>query len=203
MQGIMLKLYKPVRFNYNEYVHIQNVLMPLGAKAWDDTSRCTKQIKNHISRFTIRNQKGRCAYCEDILQYHCQIEHFVAKSLYNGMFSFTPLNLVTSCDSCNQIKRRKEFSNNVISGTGAANPRFKHNTFQIVNPYVDNPDQEIVFVAGGREIIDMPACTPKGRNTVDFFDLNSKPAILKRARPYTVISGETLHELIEYLSTYQ
>lgn len=199
----MIKLYKAVTFSLQEFLHIQTIhakRLP-GPLMWVLNDKQTKSIKHHISEFTIRNQKGRCVYCECILRKgDTAIEHFAPKESHSE-FTFHPKNLFSACGCCNStsVKGRKDtISNN------PKHPQYKKNTFNIVHPLFDNPDDHIKYKDVDRTLFDLNACTQKGRDTISFFGWNSHTAYMDRVS----ISKSRhvpikINQLILEISTYK
>lgn len=199
----MLNLYKSVTFSYKEYLHIQSIQTKglSGPIMWGINDKQAKSIKHHISEFTLKNQKGRCVYCECILRKgDTSIEHFAPKESHRE-FTFHPKNLFSACGCCNSssVKGRKD--------TISSSPKFmqyQKNYFSIIHPLLDNPDDHIKYKDPNKTILDWNACTQKGQKTILFFDWLTYPAYLDR-----VTISKTRHIplninlLIQEISTYK
>lgn len=173
----MLNLFNPVSFNEEEKAFIDAILKPLGKDGWDDTTPVTKAIKHHISKHTIEAQGGRCAYCEKVLaKGDVEIEHIAPKKHY-GEFIYEPYNLVSSCGCCNASVNKGQTKTIVDPVNKAA---YEQNTFSIVHPYFDNPDDHIKYNDPERIYFNEDNCTEKGEATIKLFNWNEYWAIAKR-----------------------
>lgn len=199
----MLNLHKNVTFSLSEYRHIQSIIAKgvSGPDMWKINNKKEKSIKHHISEFTIRNQKGRCVYCESILRKgDTAIEHFAPKEK-NDNFTFHPKNLFSACGCCNApvVKGR----NDTIS-SNPKHPKYKKNNFSIVHPLFDNPDDHIKYKDADRTIFDLNACTQKGLDTINFFKWNTISAYLDRVNTANSRSIPIpINQLIQEISTYK
>lgn len=196
----MLNLDNPIVFTPDEQSVIASVMADKnkGGDRWSDGR--TKAIKHKISETCLREQKCYCAYCEGLVSDgDAPIEHISPKGL-TPEFVFEPLNLVVSCTRCNStaIKGEKPTIN------GSVNPIYMNNTFLIVHPRLDNPDNEIVFQDPERTMFDKERCSPKGLYTIDFFQWDNETAWRNR-----VAAAETrkhpfdIERLIYESSTYK
>ena len=194
----MLKLYKAVKFSKDEYEHIRDVLVPQGKKGWGDQKNKTIDIKNHISKFTLRNQKCICPYCEEILDCTRQLEHIVNKAQY-GQYTFERYNLVTSCGTCNHAKMEEDLL------IGVAQQRYKKNQFAIVHPYFDDPNKEIVYNDSDHLELNANASSAIGKETIRILQLNSTSAVLKRYQitRRAVPTEQQLAQLYKELEEYK
>jgi uncharacterized protein (TIGR02646 family) len=173
----MLKLFDPVRYTPDEKSFINTALKPKGEKAWACAEPTARAIKHHISEHTIIAQKGRCAYCERVLAGgDVEIEHIAPKNAYEE-FTFEPYNLVSSCSCCNAPgnKGQKKIIIAPVNKTA-----YDNNTFSIVHPYFDNPDDHIKYKDQDRTIFDLKRCSPKGMETIKLFNWDTYWALLKR-----------------------
>ena len=174
----MLKLIDPVRFSNEEQSYIDTTLKPLGKDGWTDNGDKTNSIKHHISKHTIIAQRGRCAYCEAVLaKGDVEIEHIAPRKHY-GMFTFEPYNLVSSCGCCNAPRNKGQ--NKTIADPVNAE-EYDANSFIIVHPFFDDPDNHLKYVDEDSIIIDYDKCSKKGKKTVDMFHWNETWAVYKRA----------------------
>ena len=172
----MLKLFDPVHFDAKEQAYIDAKLKPKGKGGWDDIQPETNAIKHHISKHTIIAQGGRCAYCETVLaKGDVAIEHIAPKKHY-GTFTFEPYNLVSSCTCCNAPVNKGQKKTIVDPAKSA----YDQNTFSIVHPYFDNPDDHIRYKDAERTIIDEKNCTAKGKATIKLFNWDQRWAFYKR-----------------------
>lgn len=172
----MIKIRKAIRFSLDEYSIIQGIhtLGLNGAKMWGRPE--AKNIKSRIGDHYIRKQRCRCVYCEALLEEGgWAIEHFAPKSKHED-FTFHPKNLFAACFVCNstKIKGDKDTVNPPKSS------KYRKNSFKIIHPYFDNPEEHLFYLDRDRIVLDMPRCTQKGKDTIDFFHWQSQCSITKR-----------------------
>lgn len=200
----MLNIKRTIKFTKEEYQHILSLhantnINKKGTTLWGDGKNATKAIKNRISVFTIRNQKGRCAYCETYLRPGTAIEHFAPKCR-NIEFTFHPKNLFSACSCCNSpaIKGEKP---TIIE---PSNIKYRKNSFRIVHPYLDNPNEHIFFTDESRIVFDKTRCTQKGLDTITFFKWDSCNAIQQRTiNEMSRTLPTDINALISEISTYR
>ena len=176
----MLNLKKVVKFSTQQQSHIDTKMSTLGSAIvkgektikiggiylWDGQDKLTKRIKHRISLRTLRYQDRRCAFCEAILLVgSTHIEHIVPKGVH-GEYTFEPLNLVSSCASCNSSSKKGETDTVKLPLAG----RYRDNHFLMVHPYLDTPENHIVFKDDQKIELDYARCSPQGKWTVDLFD---------------------------------
>lgn len=140
---------------------------------WDKASSA---IKNKISDHTLRIQRGYCAYCEfPLFKGEIEIEHIANKGA-NGEFTFESLNLVTSCKSCNSpINKGQKPTIKVLK------EKYKECEFFIVHPFLDNPEEHIVYKDEECIMYDLNMCSPKGIYTISkIFNWHENWAVEKR-----------------------
>ncbi len=196
----MLDLNNPIVYNAQEQSIIATVMasVPDGAKRWNDSR--TKPIKHRISVSCLREQNCRCAYCECYLRKgSAPIEHISPKSS-TPEFVYEPENLVISCTSCNStaVKGEKPTIDGVVK------PVYRNNSFMIVHPRLDNPNEHIVFIDSERIVFDWNNCTPKGQYTINFFHWNDENAIISRiASSKTRDLTPNIEQMIIEISTYK
>ena len=196
----MLNLNTPIVFTPDERNTILTIMNTKqdGNDRWNDSR--ARHIKHRISVHCLKEQRCCCAYCESILRKGgVQIEHISPKSLTPD-FVYEPDNLVVSCGCCNSpaIKGHEP----IIEG--GVEPIYRYNTFRIVHPRLDNPDDHIKYQDDERILLDIPRCSNKGRSTIDFFQWNGYSANLARATNAWMRKNMPidLAELILEISTY-
>jgi len=196
----MLDLNNPIVYSVDETATINAVKSTgkSGPDMWAD--RSVYEIKHHISEHTLEEQGCQCAYCEVLLEKGTtSIEHFVPKSRHRE-FTFEPLNLISACGRCNAtaIKGSKE---TII---GVANPIYASNTFKIVHPRLDNPNDHICFQDNQRTIFDKDHCTQLGLDTIEFFQWDNLDACLVRVQTAAVRNLPIeIKKLVAEISTYK
>lgn len=197
----MLNLTNVLEYTGEERKHVENVLVPLGKKAWKDQKNLTFDIKHRLSTFTIKNQGGRCAYCEMPLRRGgAHLEHFLPKEDY-GKFTFEPLNLFTSCPSCNAPGVKG--ADGIVVSPGNTTV-YEANVFKIVHPILHNPDDHIKYTDETRCIFDRSTCTTIGNATIDFFEWEDYPSINDRIDRFRIkdIPIDVV-QLVQRISTYK
>lgn len=173
----MLNLSDPVEFTAAEKAFIDTTLKPLGKNGWSNTAPATRAIQHHISTHTIIAQGGRCAYCERVLSKgEVEIEHIAPKNHY-GDFTFEPYNLVSSCTCCNAPVNKGQ-NKTIIDPVNKV--AYEKNSFSIVHPYFDNPDDHIKYLDADRTVFDENNCSGKGKATINLFNWKEYWAIVKR-----------------------
>ncbi len=196
----MLNLNNPIVYTDSERAIIDSVLSDKskGGERWNDHR--TYDIKHKISESCLREQHCYCAFCECFLKKgDAPIEHISPKSVTPD-FVFEPENLVVSCTSCNSpvIKGEKP----TISGTVVS--EYRNNSFAIVHPRLDNPDEHIVFIDSDRTVFDLNNCTTRGKFTIKFFDWDNLNAY--RARVATAKIRPLpfdIEKMVNEISTYK
>ena len=175
----MLNLNKTVSYTQEQEEHVQHQLAKLGSTVvidgktktvdgpylWRRGDTQTNNIKHRLSLHTLRFQGGRCAFCESLLREgDAPIEHIVPKSKH-GEYSFTPLNVVTSCTSCNSPSKKGDIDTVILPLAG----KYEDNQFKIVHPYLDDPDEHIKYKDTEKIYLDIANCSPKGLWTINLF----------------------------------
>lgn len=163
----MLNLFDPVIYTAEEQAYVETVLKPLKAGGWKDKKNKTLYLLGRIDRHTIIAQGGRCAYCESPLRRGAHaIEHIAPKGIY-GEFCYEPQNLVNACTSCNSTSNKGEQDTMAKPVDGND---YAANSFTIVHPYFDNPDEHLKYYDAERTVFDKPACSAKGLETIRMFN---------------------------------
>lgn len=175
----MLNLIDPIIYTPKEKNYVNRTLLPLREKAWDNSAKLTKEIKNRISNHTIIAQGGRCAYCETpLLKGSHAIEHIAPKSLY-GSFCFEPYNLVTACTSCNSPGNKGE-TDTIIPPCVMRD--YTNNRFKIVHPYFDKPDNHFKYLDDDKTVFDKANCSAKALETINMMHWDEEWAFNQRVR---------------------
>lgn len=169
-----------------------------GSQRWNDSRM--KSIKNSINRCCLKEQQCYCAFCEGLVnEGDAPIEHISPKGLTPD-FVFEPQNLVVSCTRCNSPKIKGEKATII----GAVNPVYANNSFCIVHPRLDNPNQHILFQDTDRTVFDEPNCSQKGQDTISFFQWNNLNAYRARvAAAATKRLSFDQKKLLNEISTYK
>lgn len=196
----MLNLNTPIEFTQEEQNTIHTIMNAKqgGSARWNDNR--ARSIKHRISVHCLEEQRCRCAYCESLLtKGGVQIEHISSKSITPN-FVFESDNLVVSCSCCNSpaIKGDKP----TIEGN--VDPLYSNNSFCIVHPRLDNPDEHIKYQDSDRTLLDISRCSDKGRNTIALFHWDELSAFYTRAANAIIRRNLSvdLTALIIEISTY-
>lgn len=154
-------------------------LRPHQAAHWELDDKVMLFYKESLLSQLRAIQNERCAYCGLGLERTLvDREHFAHKGQKTGYpeFVFNIKNLFASCDYCN---RRLKGAKDTIEGYSSD---YDSCEFKIVHPYLDDPDKELTFVEDKYgDCILVKEITPKGGETIRFFQLNDKHATAKRA----------------------
>lgn len=203
----MLKLARLVRYNKRDRNHFLQLKRRFGGQfvvdAWNNQMEETKRIKNKISLMLLYGQRLRCVYCEkSLIGIDKEIDHIAPKHL-NPEFSFEALNLAYACGYCNGTSKK--------GGKPTANeaqPFYNQIQFLIVHPYLDDPEEHIVYQDDDRIYLDIERCTDKGRETINMFKFNEDEMITFRAKTLKLerdnpINDETLSRLVKETASYK
>lgn len=142
-----------------------------------------KNLKHEITKCLQDLQGEFCAYCGMPLRVTsaAQIEHIAPKG--NGrypQFMFNISNLVHACTLCNGFeKKEKKGHFNTIGGPANANYELCY--FNIVHPYLDNPDDHYDFTQAGIKVL-ITHKTLKGQKSIAVFELDGEPLTSERGK---------------------
>ncbi|HEY5125599.1 MAG TPA: HNH endonuclease [Ignavibacteria bacterium] len=143
---------------------------------WDDGSNETKDLKSKISYLLHLNQGFKCAYCERyLIAEDKEMDHIDSKK-HNKNDIYTCINIVYSCGYCNSSARKGQ--NSIVN---LRNVNYKLNSFIILHPYLDNPEEHIIFQDEDQLYLDLPRCTEKGKETIKIFHFNDDEMNIFRA----------------------
>ncbi len=142
-----------------------------------------EELKQHIKKALIEAQGRYCAYCGMKLELtsEIQIEHIAPKGKGRyPWYMFHSSNLVLACSLCNGFlkKENKEYYDTIDRED---DDKYEKSDFNIVHPYLDDPDQH--FVLGSpinKGIIISPKIIDgkksiKGQNSINVFTLYDEP----------------------------
>ena len=147
-----------------------------------------KSIKNEISTKLLNNQEFKCVYCERyLIGLGHEIDHFAHKA-DNPNYTFNPTNLFYSCRFCNSSSRKGQ--KNVVM---AHSNFYNRCVFNIVHPYFNDVNAEIIFKDQDRIDYDWDNCTELGKNTITFFgfddpimtNIRARQLVFERLNPLT------------------
>ena len=169
----MLKLNRIIRYTSKEKKYLKFLKAEFGGnftgKSWYDDNAKTQKLKSKISYLLHTNQKFRCAYCEKLLiRDKKEIDHIAPLHEF-PQYCFTCINLVYACSNCNAVLKNQK---KIITNRGNLQKNYKHNSFWIVHPYLDDPDLHIKYQDKDKVYLDLPSCSVWGIKTIDIFDLD-------------------------------
>lgn len=169
-----------------------------GEKGWSSQTDAVKDFKSLMKKELNKNQGGRCAFCERILdQEGPQIEHIAYKDKY-PQYTFDPQNLVYSCPFCNGFacKGTKDV---VILDIGTIDKW----QYSIVHPYYDNPQKYFSMIGTrGCEIHVNDGLTAqekaKALKYIEIFKLDSSAAVERREKDllYSTLSKDEIDAIL-------
>lgn len=135
-------------------------------KHWNDISFIRDDLRKHI----YNEQGGCCAYTEihlkDHSNNHCHIDHFKTRNLHPEL-AFDYKNLIVACNSDDYGAKHKD-----------KQVKKKEDYTQLINPVEENPTDHIEYTFTGR--ITAHQDSPKGKQTIQYFNLNNKRLIERR-----------------------
>lgn len=184
------------------------------AGAWDSKDSIVQEFKETMKSELLKNQDGKCAYCELPLQTrNPEIEHIAPKGgkkrPKHVECTFLPINLVYACHHCNSPQCKGQVDT-VISKNDSVN--YRDWTFSIVHPYIDDPTEyfEIPNLADGTPgAIPIPKQNAdelhknKARNTIKMFKLDSEKCIEIAKERLAQKYKPEINELIKAISVYR
>lgn len=139
---------------------------------------------------------GKCAYCEalplDVSP--GDVEHFRPKARvddepgHTGYYwlAYDPSNLLPVCENCNRYRGKKN-AFPVVAGTRAfTKDQLSDESFLLVNPYFDHPDEHFEFLDTGI----VGHLTERGRVSIEVYGLNRLPLVEARRRSIARLKQE-------------
>lgn len=133
----------------------------------DNSSRPHHSTYGHqdiIDRL-MRSSHNKCFYCENLLKgSYKEIDHFIEISIDHTK-ALDWDNLYMSCDNCNN-----KLAHDVIPVTDA------------LNPCVDSDEEIQRNITFNREMIKAVPNSPKGRKTIDKYNLDNETMDLRRSK---------------------
>lgn len=148
---------------------------------WGDQKRITL-LKAEIKNCLQELQGDFCAYCgmPFYVTSSTQIEHIAPKG--NGrypQFMFNESNLVHACSLCNGFEK-KEAENN-FDTISVLNAVYELCVFNIVHPYLDDPDDHFEFTQAGNRVL-ITHRTAKGQRSINVFQLDGEALTTERGK---------------------
>lgn len=169
-----------IKFSYEKHPNNIRPITNPTKKSW--TASTNKNLKNNIKNHYSIIQDNKCAYCRLPVRYDGYgepIEHIVPKSI-KIKWMFHPLNLCLACYACNTKKSDKNtliISNN--HPDNYLNYPITSTDFNIIHPHFDIHSSHIEV----ENFIFKPKNnSSKGRNTIDFCELNRFDLLYSRAK---------------------
>lgn len=123
-----------------------------------------------------------CAYCgmPFYVTSSTQIEHIAPKG--NGrypQFMFHESNLVHACNFCNGFEKKE--ANGNFDTIAVINVDYDLCVFNIVHPYLDDPDDHFEFIQAGTKVL-ITHKTPKGQRSIEVFQLDGEALTTERGK---------------------
>lgn len=142
---------------------------------WKTRTTAVKELKRLV-RADLRQQQGdRCWYCGlKFRESSPDIDHIAPKGIH-PQWTFSPVNFVLSCKVCNQDLKKG------YDPIAVVDVDYSQCSFRFVHPHLDDPSRHIKF-CGHRLSILVVSLTPKGRETVSLFKLDSAERTKERAK---------------------
>ena len=175
---------------------------------WSSKDAPVMTFKKLIKSELIRNQSGRCAYCDLPLETrNPEIDHIApkggSKRPKHVECTFLPLNLVYACHNCNSTNC-KGSTDVVIKKHG----EYKDWEFSIVHPYLDDPI-DYFHVNENDEICILPKRDAdeyhkkKAKKTISIFNLNSEGKLNEMAKQIeSEQHSDNIRRIIEEITCY-
>lgn len=156
---------------------------PLPRPPWKWSDRkAINGLKAYIKNSLEHLQENICAFCGMPLYVTSapQIEHIAPKG--NGrypQFMFHSCNVVLACSLCNGFeKKEKKAHFNTVS---VLRPVYENCYFNIVHPYLDDPDRHYDINRSGNKIT-ISHLTIKGQKSITVFKLAEEPLTTERGK---------------------
>lgn len=141
-----------------------------------------KALKKEISSLLKVLQGDFCAYCgmSFYVTSSTQIEHIAPKGTGRyPQFMFHTSNLVHACSLCNGFEKKEVKAN--INTIDLLNANYDLCTFNIVHPYLHNPDEHYdLQISLGKVLISHK--TPQGKKSIEIFKLDDEPLTIERGK---------------------
>ena len=141
-----------------------------------------KRVKDEIKECLKELQGDFCAYCgmPFYVTSSTQIEHIAPKG--NGrypLFMFNVSNLVHACSLCNGFEKKE--ANGNFDTIAVLNGDYELCVFNIVHPYLDDPDDHFEFTQAGNRVL-ITHITPKGQRSITVFQLDGEALTTERGK---------------------
>lgn len=155
-------------------------IMPFDGNSWNRVE--TSLLREQIHDFLLRQQHKKCGYCGLNLNTtgRAEIDHILAKGGVKRPnyveYVYTPANLVLSCQFCNSSSKKGQKDISLYADKLV----YSNCTFAIVHPYFDDPTLHYRWTNSTLNIV-ITAISPKGRESVRIFGLDSEEHTIQRA----------------------
>lgn len=189
-----------INYSYEKYPLNTRANTKPVKSSWSTNKKLKEDIKNHYSIV----QNDTCAYCRlPILRfdgYGEPIEHIVPKSL-KVKWMFHPLNLCLSCYGCNTKKSDQDTLINQATHIDNFNNYPNSSTdFKIIHPHFDVfskhiHEENLIYKPKDDSI--------KGRNTIDFCELNRLDVLYAKARIKRISNKVIVNKLTSVALDYR
>lgn len=109
-------------------------------------------MKNALRLILRKEQNETCVYCQRLITIERRntqedIEHYLDKSKpHYRKYTFSPINLVLSCHTCNFVKSTKDTGGPTLRGGGYVS--LQSRDFRWPHPYIDDIEKCIVKLRG-------------------------------------------------------
>ncbi|MBN8567991.1 MAG: hypothetical protein J0M18_00040 [Ignavibacteria bacterium] len=184
----------PYQYDNDDIVRISSG----GIRMYGWENKFYKPFKDKIKKYLVTKQKRRCGFCRIRLSRGTQygtLEHIVGKDEYPD-FTFNSLNLVYCCQVCNTAKSVK----NTLVNANVVQLPTNSNDYSIINPYYDDYLQHIDFIDD--IIIKVKNNSVKGKNTIDFYELDRMSLAEDRAFEMNISFDEAVDILTLRVTKY-
>lgn len=186
------QLHNPYYYNEDE-----EECIAAAHRNWESQRNCIKLLKAFMNVHFDNYQNEKCCYCGLLYQRtgRGEIDHIAPKGNdYYPQFSYESKNLAKACQLCNSSTMKHEF--NTIQ---TLNVNYEQCDFNIVHPYLHNPDEHYCWKYGAlKVIISVKNNSPKAKESIKLFELDSEKRTKARA---TQKNQERLERL--YNITYE
>ncbi|PZX38976.1 uncharacterized protein (TIGR02646 family) [Roseinatronobacter thiooxidans] len=168
---------------------VETVLNQPDTKGWSSQAKCVNDFKYEIMTQGLQMQGSRCVWCtlEVAEKGHrtAHRDHIAPKNRY-AQWTFTPMNLVISCEYCNGFKVKGE-----LDTVSVCAEQYADSEFVIVHPYIDDTSIHIRFVdnEAGHPIL-IEGLSDRGTWTIETMSLDSTHMTKQRAKDF-IFARET------------
>lgn len=177
---------------------------------WDEKNNAVLTFKTTMKEKLYLNQNGKCAYCGLPLDTrNSEMDHIAPKGgpkrPKHIECTFEPLNLVYACHNCNSPECKGQ--NDVVVSKHILG--YRHWSFKIVHPYLDDPSEYFECNDDGAIILLPKKSTDeqhreKAIYTLDLFNLQSEQKLIEIAKQIAFERNPiSVQEIVLQISTYR